>query len=266
MRFIGAAIALCFLLMPDRGDAQGWRMDRRIALDLQESGVHRETERADLYFDADALPAAETSTFAGLVEKGIENIEKFLAISLPPDRKIHYYISRQFDISHSQGRSVYLPLQRVANQSAPYLHETTHIIAPCANCPMWFSEGLASFVQSYVSEHMGGYDGIIFARRGNRGIDRDSLRWLADKRGQAVLPFIGTVDEPPEIGEDRSNVAAPFYVMAQSLVKYMVENTDMEKLRGVMASSDFETDLKRLTGKSSLEWKQSWSKAITPTK
>jgi len=113
---------------------------------------------------------------------------------------------------------------------------------------------------------MGGYDGIIFARRGNRGIDRDSLRWLADKRGQAVLPFIGTVDEPPEIGEDRSNVAAPFYVMAQSLVKYMVENTDMEKLRGVMASSDFETDLKRLTGKSSLEWKQSWSKAITPTK
>ncbi len=66
------------------------------------------------------------------------------------------------------------------------------------------------------------------------------------------------MDEPPGIGEDRSNIAAPFYVMAQSLVKHMVENTDMEKLRGVMASTDFEGDLKRLTGKSSLEWKQAW--------
>ncbi len=266
MQSIAAAIALCFLLMPDRGYAQGWRLDRRIALELQESGVHRETGRTDVYFDAEGLTATEMSSFADLAEKGVENIENFLAISLPPDRKIRYYISRQFEISHSQGRSVYLPLQRVANQSAPYLHETTHVIAPCAECPMWFSEGLASFVQSYVSEHMGGYDGIIFAHRGNRGIDRDSLRWLADQRGQAVLPFVGTVDEPPEINEDRSNVAAPFYVMAQSLMKHMVENIDMEKLRGVMASTDFETDLKRLTSKSSQEWKQSWLKAIAPGK
>ena len=233
-------------------------MDRRVAAELQESGVHQETPRADLYFDANALSPAEMTAFADLVDKGIGDIEKFLAVSLPPDRKVRYYISRQFDISHSQGRSVYLPLERVAHRSAPYLHETTHVIAPCADCPMWFSEGLASFVQSYVSEHMGGYDGIIFARHGNRGIDRDSARWLADKRGQTVLPFIGTVDEPPEIGEDRDNVAAPFYVMAQSLVKYIVEHTNMKKLCGVMAGTDFESDLKRLTGKSSQQWKQAW--------
>ncbi len=163
-------------------------MDRRVAFELQEAGIHQETASADLYFDADALSPAEMTAFAALVEKGVENIEKFLAISLPADRKVRYYISRQFEISHSQGRSVYLPLERVANKSAPYLHETTHVIAPCVDCPMWFSEGLASFVQSYVSEHMGGYDGIIFARRGNRGIDRDSVRWLAASAARPSCP------------------------------------------------------------------------------
>jgi hypothetical protein len=255
---VAAALALCSFLMPGRAYSQGWRFDRRVATDLQQSGVHQETSRADLYFDADALTPAQITTFTALVDQGIQNIEKLLDTSLPADRKVRYFISRQFEISHSQGHSVYLPLDRVAHQTAPYLHETTHIIAPCAECPMWFSEGLASYVQSHVAETMGGYDGIIFARRGNRGIDRDSLRWLADKRGQTVLPFIGTVDEPPEIGEDRENVAAPFYVMAQSLVKFIVESSDMKKLCAVMSAPDFEASLKQLTGKSSQEWKQTW--------
>jgi hypothetical protein len=123
---------------------------------------------------------------------------------------------------------------------------------------MWFSEGFASFVQSYVSEHMGGYDGIIFARNGNRGIDRDALRWMSNERGQAVLPFIGKHEEPPEINEDRAHVAAPFYVMAQSLVKYMVENSDVKTLRQVMDDPDFDQALERLTGKTPVQWKQNW--------
>jgi hypothetical protein len=243
--------------MPEAG-AQGWRLDRQVALELQQSGAHQETESAVLYFETGALSQDQMSTFAGLVEKGLEDIASFLSVPLPKDRKIRYFISSQFSTSHSRGHSIYLPLARVVNQSAPYLHETVHSISPCPNCPMWFSEGFASFVQSYVSEHMGGYDGIIFARHGNRGIDRDALRWLANDRGQAVLPFIGKPEEPSQINEDRSNVAAPFYVMAQSLVKYIVENTDIKSLRLVMDDADFETALKRVTGKTPEEWKQTW--------
>ena len=123
---------------------------------------------------------------------------------------------------------------------------------------MWFSEGLASYVQSYVSQHAGGYDGAIFARRGNRGIDQDARRWLASDRGQVVLPFVGVPGEPPDINYDRSNVAAPFYVMAQSLVKFIVDRAKLDKLRPVFEAKDFEAELKSATGKSSAEWKTNW--------
>ena len=236
--------------------------DREVAFELRQMGGHRETELADLYFETGSLSEDQMSVFAGLVEKGIADIAAFTGVQQPRERKIRYYISSQFPISHSRGNSVYLPLARVANQSAPYLHETAHVIVPCGNCPMWFNEGLASFVQSYVAEHLGGYDGFIFARRGNRGIDRDAARWLANDRGRAVLPFIGKAEEPPQIMEDRSNVAAPYYVRAQSLVKYMVENTAKEKLRLVMDDEDFDEALGRVTGKSAEQWKQSWLSQI----
>ena len=265
MKFSGRSavlVSLAIFLMPEAGNAQGWRLDRQVALELQQSGAHQETECAVLYFETGELSQDQMSTFAGLVEKGLEDIASFLSVPLPKDRKVRYFISSQFSTSHSRGHSIYLPLARVLNQSAPYLHETVHSIVPCPNCPMWFSEGFASFVQSYVSEHMGGYDGIIFARNGNRGIDRDALRWLASERGQAVLPFIGKPEEPPQINEDRTNVAAPFYVMAQSLVKYIVENADIKTLRVVMDDADFENALKRVTGKTPEEWKQSWLNRI----
>ena len=236
--------------------------DRSVALDLQQMGVHRETELADLYFETGPLSEEQISVFAALVEKGIRDIASFQAVSLPQERKIRYYISSQFPISHSRGNSVYLPLARVANQSAPYLHETVHVMVPCQHCPLWFNEGLAFFVQCYIAEHMGGYDGIVFARNGNRGVDRDALRWLANQRGQAVLPYLGQTEEPPAIGEDRANVAAPYYVMAQSLVKYIVENTAKDKLRLVMEDGDFDAALERITGKSAEQWKQSWLSRI----
>jgi hypothetical protein len=128
---------------------------------------------------------------------------------------------------------------------------------------MWFSEGFASFVQSYISDHMGGYDGVIFSRRGNRGIDREAARWLANDRGQAVLPFLGRHGEPPEIAYDRSNVAAPFYVMAQSLVKFMVEQGGIDKIGTVMGAPDFDEALLKLTSNNSSDWKDQWLGAVT---
>jgi hypothetical protein len=59
---------------------------------------------------------------------------------------------------------------------------------------------VSNFAECYYSR--------IFTHRGNRGIDRDAARWLANDRGQAVLPFLGRHGEPPEIAYDRSNGAA----------------------------------------------------------
>ncbi len=232
--------------------------DREIAEDLKITGVPIETELASLWFENGVLDADQMKSFADLVNRGIIDIATYMGGSRNANRKIHYFISSQVQISHSTYRSVFLPMSKVQNHSAPYLHETAHVLAPCDDCPMWFSEGLASYIQSYVSEHAGGYDGGIFAHRGNRGIDQDARRWLASTRGQAVLPFIGIHDEPPEINYDRSNVAAPFYVMAQSFVKFITEHSTPEKLRAVFEARDFDAGLEQATGKNSAAWKENW--------
>jgi hypothetical protein len=235
-----------------------WTSDRELAADLIKNGIALDTDRASLWFESGVLEPNQVSAFGELVNRGILDIEAYLGGSRAGNRKIRYYIGSQVQISHSTWRSVYLPIGKVQNRTAPYLHETTHVLAPCDDCPMWFSEGLASYVQSFVSEHAGGYDGGIFSHHGNLGIDQDARRWLAGQRGQVVLPFIGVPGEPPEINYDRSNVAAPFYVMAQSFVKFMVERATLEKLRGVFQATDFDAELHSSTGKSSAEWKQQW--------
>ena len=246
------------LFMPRAAKGQGWISDREMAADLAKNGVGLETDRAALWFEDGVLRLEEMIEFSNLVNQGILDIEAYLGVSRTGGRKIRYYISTQVEISHSTWRSVYLPMSRVRRHSAPYLHETAHVVAPCNDCPMWFTEGLASYVQSYVSEHSGGYDGGIFSRQGNRGIDQSARRWLAQERGLAVVPCIGTPGEPPAINYDRSNVAAPFYVMAQSFVKFLVETATLEKLRPVFEAQDFDAELLNSSGKSAAEWKELW--------
>jgi hypothetical protein len=256
--------AACALVLAaglcERGSAQmdSWTSDREIAAELIKNGIAVDTDRASLRFENGVVEPDEVKAFAELVNQGILDIEAYLGAQSADSRKIRYYISSQVQISHSTRRSVFLPIGKVQNRTAPYLHETTHVLAPCDDCPMWFSEGLASYVQSYVSEHAGGYDGGIFSHHGNRGIDQDARRWLASSRGQVVLPFIGVPGEPPEINYDRSNVAAPFYVMAQSFVKFMAERATLANLRGVFQATDFDAELHSSTGRSSAEWKQQW--------
>ena|SRR5271165_2031097 len=259
-----AAILLVMAEQPELTEAQSsWVTDRQLASILRESGAKHETERAVIWYESGALSDEEMTEFTRQVDAGILHIESYL--KLPPrTAQVRYYISNQVEISHSIGGSVFLPLPRVANHTAPYLHETTHVLAPCRDCPMWFSEGLASYVQSYVSEHLGGYDGVIFARHGNRNIDRDAAHWLAESRGQAVLPFIGQYEEPPHIAYDRSNVAAPYYIFSQSLIKYIIEEAGVSSLATVFPSADFEEAIYWGTGKSTADWKQEWLGTLAP--
>src|SRR6266478_5425396 len=139
------------LLMAFQSD---WRGDRELGMQLRQSGVMREGEHTVAYYDADAMSPQAMDEFSALLDRGVTDIAKFIGIPVP-ERKITYFISGRIDISRARGRSIYLPLDRVQRRAAPYLHETTHILLPCDDCPTWLAEGYASYVQSYVSEHMG---------------------------------------------------------------------------------------------------------------
>ena len=227
-------------------------VDRDVTVNLRAEGIRYDRDNAVLYFEKDGLSSGDMEAFSTLVNQGIKDIENLLKI--PDDKRrektnpIFYFISSKIDISRSRMRTVYLPLWRVQRHEAPYLHETSHILARCDGCPMWFSEGFASWIQSYISENVGGYDAKVFARRGNQGVDAEAARWLGTSNGQAVLPFVTGAGVPPDIGTERRAVGTPFYVMSQSLVKHLVQKAGIEKVYALSESKSFEQDIEQAAG------------------
>ncbi len=243
--------------------ASNWdsvRVDRDLVSDLRRTGVGRDIGAGRVVFERGSMRTEQMLEFSELLEKGVRDIAQYLEIPSETIRrdKLLYLISREVQISHSRDHWVFLPAWRVADHSAPYLHETVHVLAPCDFCPLWMSEGFASYVQSYVSEHVGGYDGAVFAKNGNHGIDAEAAEWLKSASGKAVLPYVGRPGPPPNIVEDRSSVAAPFYVMSQSYVKFLVTRIGLRGMLGAVDSKEPERLIAQRGGTSTDNLKTEW--------
>jgi hypothetical protein len=218
-----------------------------------------ETDSAVVYFEPGPLPPAAMERFAHLVDRGIGDIQTFLeGAPHPSSRPITYYVRSDIPMSWSYRRTVLLPMDRVLNDSAPYLHETTHILFPVRSGSLWFAEGFASYVQSYVAEHLGGYDGYVFSKGGNRDVDNLARAYLASPGGRAVLPYVGGDETPPDLYSDRWHVAAPLYVLSHSFVKFLIDNAGLEEVKQLLPAPDIGEALRSASGRGISEWKAAW--------
>src|SRR5262249_37333329 len=160
-----------------------------------------------------ALTSQEAADFAALAERGIAAVERLAATSAAsPGRagraSLRFEIFTGDRISSARGRTIHLSAHRVRTRSAPYLHEIAHVLIPSMHAHEWFSEGLACYLESAVSENGEGYDSHLFSSGGNATIRNDARQWLAEPRGRAVLPNVGRRrGMPRRILEDRDNVA-----------------------------------------------------------
>jgi hypothetical protein len=224
-----------------------------------------DTGRATLYVEDGALTTAQASRFSRLLERGIADIETYLGPAAPDGLRrgpIVYRVGDSQPYSMTRGRTVYLPPERVRADAAPYLHETVHVLVPAPHRSVWLSEGFASFVESHVSESMGGYDARVFSRAGNRGVDGEAARWLAREAGRTVLPYVGVPGEPPRMLAERRRVAAPFYVLSQSFAKFLVERLGLGRVIALVSSRDPEAALARVSGRPAEAWKADWLTSI----
>jgi hypothetical protein len=218
-----------------------------------------EGEKATLHVEEGVLSVEEIQAFARLVDQGIRDIESYLHLEAgAPDRRIHFYVTGRARISMSRGRRIFLPVDRVRNRQAPYLHETVHALLPDHNGAVWLAEGFASYVESHVSETMGGYDAHVFSSGGNRGIDRDAARALRTDDGQAVLPFVGGDGSPPGLYHDRARVAAPFYVLSHSFLKFLVDRLGVRAVVGLLETDDVPAALLARSGRTVDALKADW--------
>jgi hypothetical protein len=243
---------LALLVAPRRARTEGER-------------VRVERERALVEYAAGALGASEVEAFARLADDGVADVEALVSPGLPEWAKrtgrIRFVVSNEIEISRTWGRTVVLPIGRVRNRSAPYLHETVHALVPARSDRTWLSEGLACYLESYVAENRRGYDAHVFTRAGDRGIHAAARRTLASPAGKAVLPWVGAMGSPPSLEEDRAGVARPFYVLSHSLAKHVVEAAGLAAVVRALVSSDPRA-LADETGHTDEVWRALWLKAL----
>jgi len=228
--------------------------------------ARHETDRAVVEYDAGVLSPVEADEFGRLVDQGIADIEALVAPGLPEwarrRGRLRYVVSARVGMSRAFRSTVLLPLDRVRSRSAPYLHESTHLLVPFRGSRVWLSEGFASYVESWVSEHRGGYDAHVFTRAGDRGIHAAARAWLERPEGRAVLPWVGAPGEPPGLGRERQRVARPFYVLAQSLTKYIVDAVGIDALVRLVVEGGGPSAFASLTGRSEEQWRREWLDAL----
>ncbi len=247
-----AAVCLAAALAPGGDDAP---------LSVRPVGdrIRYEAGRATVYFEAGQFSPEQMERFARLAERGIVDVATYLNGGPPPDPpRITFHVRSNLEMSRSFRRSVLLPAERVRNDRAPYLHETTHVVMPARSDCLWLSEGFASYVQSYVAEHVGGYDGYVFSWGGNANVDRLARRHLARDGGRAVLPYVGAGGSPSEIWQERRQVAAPFYVLSHSFVKHLVERAGLPAVKALLLVDDVPAAIARATTRSLEQWKADW--------
>jgi hypothetical protein len=235
------------------------------AQEVSGNRVRYEMTRALVVFESGTFSAEDMGRFAFLADRGIGDIDTLLnhaapgAAGLP---RITFLVRDSVLMSRSFRRTVMLPADRVRRQAAPYLHETTHILVPMKEDCLWLSEGFASYVQSYVAEKIGGYDGYVFSWGGNRNIDRLARRTLNSDLGRAVLPYVGGLGEPEGLFEKRREVAEPLYVLAHSLVKFMVERAGLDQVKSLVQAKGVASSAEQITGRTIGSWKADWLAAL----
>jgi len=254
--------------------------DNAISNQLRQEGVKYETKRAILWVEKNGLTQKELEEFGKLVNQGILDIEKYTGIKFDKKYyqadKLEYFINSKPGISRGTIESkpfIYLPLVRVKEKKAPYLHETAHKIAYKSIEALWMAEGFCSYVQTYVAKRYGGYNANPFNPE-NIDIDQLAKNHLKTDAGKKLLSLIGLNGSPLRMNaeqrepyrpifEDRRVSARIFYNLSESFVQFLVAKIGLKKLIKIFDSADMQFNSMKITGKNVDDWKADWLKSLT---
>lgn len=239
----------CLSLAPTHAQSPQTRRAMEVTETLQASGQRYASEGLVFWIDPNGLEEAEVLAFFRKLERGLAVLRPHLGALLDEQeapKPIEVYMSPRVGISHvrfDHPTMVYIPTWRIANRSAPYLHEMVHAMASWSwRHSEWLGEGLANHVATAVEPISGGY------HHSNVTPERtqDVQLHLATPQGQEVLALIGPPGRrgqlPPETSAilnkvltDRTNYAKPFYALSWSFVDFIVEREGLASMREVVA-------------------------------
>jgi hypothetical protein len=192
--------------------------------------------------DAEALARRLDPAVGGLWERvGVHDWQRV------PKGKITFYLVDDAFVSHASGRSaVFVPMARVRDGRAPYLHEATHELLASKQSerggdrstpvPLWMSEGMADYVARLVAQDNGITEQGPFGTPTLDGVDDVCAGRARTPDGAAMMPYVGGAGRPDVLfTTDRQRFAPTFYACSLSFTKYVAGRVGLDTLVGLFA-------------------------------
>jgi hypothetical protein len=245
MQFRGVAIALvtCLVLVAaTTSRAQqplNWSAEDGKRIESLEKGGSRIDGAHIILWFPPSLSRADAEALMGRLDSAVEALWRRVGVhdwQQVPKGKINYYLHDDAFVAHASGRSaVFVPMARVKDGRAPFLHEATHELlastrtAPADGMapvrrPLWLTEGLADYIARLVADQLGISEQGPFGTPNLSGVDAVCAERARTADGASMLPFIGA-NAVPEVlfTTERAKFAPTFYSCAFSFTKHLAE-------------------------------------------
>lgn len=275
---ISAALGACVSNPTKFGiSPYAWEEDKPAKRALEERGVSERRRHAVAYFPAEAVSPEERAKIVSALDAGIVGIQSLLGTrnwAFENDRRVHFYFPDGQFVSHAPGgNTVYIPLWRIREGKAPWLHEAAHLLltreghwlskpdeVADARMPLWLEEGLAESVAMDVAarERLPYFSPVIDVAP--EKLDARCEALLRTPIGKTATDRIGGIGKPKALfGPNRFEYAQPFYVCSASFVRYLVARHGYRPLlRAIRAFDDELPTLGREIGVPVEEAKTRW--------
>ena len=253
--------------------AQSMSQKDFITNQLRNTGMRFKTDRAIIWVEKHSLSASQIRALAQRINQGIIDVEELLGIRY--NKPIEYYISSQIRVASALPKGkpyVYLPLVSVKQNSAPYVHETAHVLTLSGPRPLWLSEGIACYLETPINKQYENHNRSVFNPE-NKDIVDLAKNILNQDEGEMVLPLIGINQLPKDMSQqnkiimssiyqDRTDIAPAFYNLSHSFVKFLVDEYGIRKVLTIIRAENTEQAILENTGKTTSDLKKYWLKSL----
>jgi hypothetical protein len=296
LRALGSLLPLVFVAAAVHAQtparALNWSADdsSRIAT-LEREGSREARRHVIVWAPRDSISPAWLAALADTLDRGVEQLR--LTMRGPYEwqrignRPVVFYLSPGRFVAHGSGYdAVFIPVSRVKERLAPFLHEASHeLLAPhppfywwemrdsvaAARArdamPLWLFEGIPDYLAQVTAARAGLHEGDVLAIGGLEKSDSTcAARVRASPRGTEVIDAVGRdVRLAALFTTERAQVAPVFYACGQSLTRFLVELIGVRstvELMPAIGRGSWRQEVERQAGKSMEAVRRTWLERI----
>lgn len=280
MRTAATAVALCLTAtVAAAQQALNWSADdgQRIET-LRATGSRIDAVNLVLWFPP-ALPGGEADALARRLDPAVAALWAQVGThdwQVVPRGPLTYYLSDDTFVAHATGQgAVFVPMARVKDGRAPFLHEAVHELLASRRLgppgvgtprpPLWLTEGLPDYVARVVAADLGLTEQGPFGTPSLAGVDAVCAERATTTDGATMLPFVGGPGRPAVLfTTDRARFAPTFYSCSFSFVKHLVARSSLAEVVSLFGETreGLATRLDTIGGKPLADVRADWLRAI----